>query len=122
MEMVESAHQDLVFNRFRKQKELSAANGFNPELNRAKTDYNQICGLSRLSTKVRARLLGFVNKIGPQAFIHASIHITFTTKPAYYSVICYTAVHCRLLLLPFPLLRIQKLKIIIFVIYVGFWL
>ena len=43
--MVESAHQDLVFNRFRKQKELSAANGFNPELNRAKTDYNQICGL-----------------------------------------------------------------------------
>ena len=45
MEMVESAHQDLVFNRFRKQKELSAANGFNPKLNRAKTDYNQICGL-----------------------------------------------------------------------------
>ena len=43
--MVESAHQDLVFNRFRKQKELSAANGFNPKLNRAKTDYNQICGL-----------------------------------------------------------------------------
>ena len=98
------------FNRFRKQKEGAAvATGFNLILSRAKTDYNQICGLSRLSTKVHARLLGFVNKIGAQAFIHATYPHNFYHKACL--DIFGDMLHCRLLLIPFPLLRIQKQKI-----------